>query len=70
MKCKLSFFIDYGMSRVAAALKTNDHIIIFGEQIDHTAFSFVTPVDSYDCTVCHFTILRYICSVRRFITSA
>ena len=55
---------------INAALKTNDHIIIFGKQIDHTAFSFVTPVDSYDCTVCHFSFLRYICSVRRFITSA
>ena len=53
MKRELSFFVDYCMTRIAAALQANDYIIILGEQIDHAAFSFVTPVDAYDCTVCH-----------------
>ena len=47
MKRKLSFFVDYRMSGVAAALKTHNHVIIFSEQIHHPAFSFVAPIYTY-----------------------
>ncbi len=50
---KLTIFVDHGVARVVAALIAHDDVVIRRDQVYHTAFSFVTPVDSYDCTV-HF----------------
>ena len=45
--------VDNGMSRVVAALITDDHIVAGGEQIDHSAFTLVAPVNTYNrCKHC------------------
>ena len=54
MEGKLSLFIDYRMSGIAAALIADDHIVVLCEQIDHPALAFITPVDADDCTHSHF----------------
>ena len=38
--------------------KTYDYIVILSEKIDHTAFSFVTPVDSDNCAISHYKIIQ------------
>ena len=43
---KLSSFIDNGVSRIVAALIAANDVAFFSEQIDHTAFAFIAPVDS------------------------
>ena len=53
MESELAVFIDYGMAGISAALVPNDIVISLGQKIDHTAFAFVAPVDSYNCTVTH-----------------
>ena len=46
-------FIDDLMSRVGAALKSDDDVEGFRQQVNHSAFSFVTPVDAYECGTSH-----------------
>ena len=58
MERKLSLVIDDRMAGIAAALIANNHVIVFREQIDHTALSFIAPVDAYDCAVCHIIDLH------------
>ena len=53
MQRKFAVFVDHRVARVVAALIAHDDVVIRGDQVYHAAFSFVTPVDSYDCTV-HF----------------
>ena len=48
MQGELAQIIDDGVTGVAAALITNDYILIAGEQVHHAALAFVAPVDSYD----------------------
>ena len=43
---KLSSFINNGVSRIVAALIAANDVAFFSEQIDHTAFAFIAPVDS------------------------
>ena len=43
-------FVDNGVARVVAALVTADNIIFPGDQVDHAAFAFVSPVDAGDCS--------------------
>ncbi|MPM28819.1 hypothetical protein SDC9_75350 [bioreactor metagenome] len=50
---EFAVFVDNGMPRVIAALITDDHAKIRRDEIDHTAFPLVAPVDTNDCTVCH-----------------
>ena len=51
MKGKFALFVDDCVASIAAALIADYHIVILGEQVDHTAFSLVTPVDPYYCTI-------------------
>ena len=53
MQGKFPFFIDDGVSGVAAALVTDYHIIVLRHKVDHTAFSLVAPVDAYDGAIRH-----------------
>jgi hypothetical protein len=38
-------FVDNRMAGIAAALVPYDDIIPVGQQIDHAAFSFISPID-------------------------
>ena len=49
--------IHHRMSGVAAALIPHHYVKVVGEIIHHAALAFVTPVDSYDCAVCHLNCL-------------
>ena len=41
------------MAGIVAALKSNDHIEVFGKPIDEFTFAFVAPLNAhYDC-ICH-----------------
>ena len=51
MQRKLAELVYDGVACVAAALKSHDDIIIFREQVDHSALALVAPVDAYNCTV-------------------
>ena len=46
---KFAQMIDDGVARVVAALVTNNHIIFFGEQVNHSALALVSPVDTNNC---------------------
>ena len=50
---KFTVFIHHGMPGVIPALIADDNVIIFGDQVDHAAFPFITPVHSNDSTDCH-----------------
>ena len=58
MKCEFSFVIDDGMTCITAALKTNYNIIILGQKVYHSAFTFIAPVDTDNCAICHIKILQ------------
>ena len=45
---KLSPLVDDGVPRVVAALVSADDIVIFGQKVDHSALSLVSPVDADD----------------------
>ena len=51
MQGKLPVLVDHGVSGVTASLKAYDDIILFRQQVDHTALSFIAPVDPNDRTV-------------------
>ena len=48
---KFTILVDDGVTRVAAALITDDNVIIGADQIDHTPLAFIAPVDSDDRTI-------------------
>lgn len=54
MQSKFALVIDYSVSCVAAALEAYDYVIILSQKVDHTAFSFISPVDAYYCAITHF----------------
>ena len=56
MEGEFAKFVDDGVARVAAALIADNNIKVLGEQIDHSALALVTPVDAYNCCVCHIFI--------------
>ena len=45
---KLSLVVHHGVTGVVAALITDNNIILFREQIDHTALALIAPVGSHD----------------------
>ena len=53
MQGELTLLIDDRMSGVSAALETNDDVVLFRQQIDHTALAFISPVNTHDCAVFH-----------------
>ena len=53
MQRKLSFLIDHGMPRVSPALIADHDVVLFCQKIDHPAFAFIAPVDTYYCTSFH-----------------
>ena len=67
---KLAVLIDNGMTGVAAALITDDNVIAVGQKIYHPTLAFVTPVDSYDCSISHVQRPPYRWASRRRIISA
>ena len=44
-------FVDDGMPGVAAALISDDNIVLLRQQVDHTAFTLVSPVYTDNCTI-------------------
>ena len=48
---ELAEVVYYRVPGVVSALITADDIKILTEQVHHAALSFVTPSDSYDCTI-------------------
>ena len=53
---KFAHIVDDGVSGVAASLIPHHHIVLSRQVVHHPAFSFVTPVDAYDRTICHVCI--------------
>ena len=45
---KFSLFIDNSMPRIVSALIAYHDVVITAQQVDHTAFSLITPVDTDD----------------------
>ena len=70
MQGELAVLIDNGMTGVAAALITHDDVVVLGQKVNHPAFAFVTPVDSYDCSISHVQSPPYRWASRRRIISA
>ena len=60
MQRKFAVLIDDRMAGIAAALITNDDIVVLGQQVYHPALALVAPVDANDCAVSHNVILRFI----------
>ena len=50
MERKASVLIDDGMSRIGAALKTDDNVRLAGKHIRDLSFSLVAPVGADNCT--------------------
>ena len=48
MDLKFTVLVDYGMAGIGAALVTDHNVKSLGQQVDHAAFAFVTPVDPND----------------------
>ena len=59
MQGEFAMLIDHGVAGVAAALITDDDVIILGEQIDHASLALVTPVDADDYSISHLDFLRF-----------
>ena len=55
MKGEFSVIVHNRMPRICTTLETDDDICLFGQHIRDLAFSFVTPVSSYNCFY-HFFI--------------
>ena len=53
MQSELTLFVDYGVAGVTAALITNHHVKLAGQQVHHTALAFVAPVDTNNRTIGH-----------------
>ena len=65
MQGEFSVLIHHRMSRVVPALIADHNIIIFSDQVDHTAFAFITPVDTNNSTDCHFVLQKFSCLRQR-----
>jgi hypothetical protein len=57
MTDKLFTTHHHGMPGVVSTLKSNDHIGVFGQQVNNFAFAFVPPLGSDDYDICHFSLL-------------
>ena len=56
---EFSLLVYNGVSCVIAALITRNDIILFAEKVNHSALSFVAPVDSNNCRK-HFLYLTHL----------
>ena len=45
---KFAFFVDDGVAGVVSALIPHDNIVLFAEQVHHTALALVAPVYAGD----------------------
>ena len=70
MQVEFAEFIDDFMSRVGAALEPYDDIEGFRQQVNHSAFSFVTPVDAHECGTSHCFISSRIFSCSFPVTAS
>ena len=50
MKRKFTIIIDNGMTCITSALETDDNVRLFCKHICDLAFSFVSPVSTYNCS--------------------
>ena len=50
---ELAELVDHGVAGVAAALITDYHVIVLGDEVHHTALALVTPVDAYNGAIRH-----------------
>ena len=48
MEGKFTVVVDYGVTCICSALKSDDDIGILCKHIGDLAFSFITPVSAYD----------------------
>ncbi len=48
---KFALLVDHRVSGVAAALIADDHVVILGDQVYHTALALVAPVDAHNGAV-------------------
>ena len=53
MKGKFSFLIYHRVTGIAAALIAYDNVKLLGQEVDHTALSFIAPVNTYYRAVFH-----------------
>jgi hypothetical protein len=53
MQFKPSVLIDYFMADIPAALKAHNNVESLGQQIDHPALAFISPVNAHDSCACH-----------------
>ena len=51
MQGEFAQFIDDGVAGVAAALITDDDVVVLRKQVHHAALALVAPVDTYDGAV-------------------
>ncbi len=56
---EFSVVIYYCVPGVIAALIAAYDVIICGKQVDHAAFAFITPIDTYDCSQ-HFLLFSFL----------
>ena len=42
--------VDYGVAGIVAALVADHHVAALTEQVHHTAFALVAPVDAHNCS--------------------
>ena len=47
---EFALFVNDGVSGVVAALITDYHVVLFRKKVNHSALSFVAPVDTNDCS--------------------
>ena len=47
---ELALVVNDGVTGVVAALIADNDVVLFREQIDHTALALVAPVGSHDCS--------------------
>ena len=50
MKGKFSVIIDNGVPCIAASLKTDDNIRLFGKHVRYLSLALVSPVGAYNCS--------------------
>ena len=66
VQAEFAVLVDDGVTGVAAALITDDNIIVLGYQIDHAALALVAPVDAYNRTIRHSVFLQYLPEILKF----
>ena len=50
MERELAVVVDYRMSCIGAALKTNDHVRLGGKHIGNLTFALIAPVGTHNCS--------------------